>query len=214
MNPLTFEQQQALMAPLNPNRVSNRKQGNRQLSYLEAWDVKAALIRIFGFGGFDAEVLESEVLRMDRVPKNSGGEQWEVVCKATMRLHIHALNATYTEVAISSQRGPDIGEVADFAVKTSESDALKRAAINLGTQFGLSLYDNGSRSDVVRVVFDPEQRWPRPAPEQSPQEERESLERVVDGTGATSLTPEMQAETQQFIDSALSSKRQQAGTDA
>ena len=36
-----------------------------------------------------------------------------------------------------------------MAVKTAESDALKRAAINLGTQFGLSLYDNGSRADVV-----------------------------------------------------------------
>jgi hypothetical protein len=36
-----------------------------------------------------------------------------------------------------------------MAVKTAESDALKRAAINLGTQFGLSLYDNGSRNDVV-----------------------------------------------------------------
>jgi hypothetical protein len=34
---------------------------------------------------------------------------------------------------------------------------LKRCAINLGTQFGLSLYDNGSTSDVVRVtVLKPE----------------------------------------------------------
>jgi hypothetical protein len=36
-----------------------------------------------------------------------------------------------------------------MAIKTAESDAIKRAAINLGTQFGLSLYNNGSLRDVV-----------------------------------------------------------------
>ena len=36
-----------------------------------------------------------------------------------------------------------------MAVKTAESDALKRAAINLGDQFGLSLYNNGSTAPVV-----------------------------------------------------------------
>jgi hypothetical protein len=29
---------------------------------------------------------------------------------------------------------------------------LKRCAINLGTQYGLSLYDNGNRNDVVGTV--------------------------------------------------------------
>lgn len=41
-----------------------------------------------------------------------------------------------------------------MAIKTAESDALKRAAINLGTQFGLSLYDNGSMKDVVGKTLD------------------------------------------------------------
>jgi hypothetical protein len=36
-----------------------------------------------------------------------------------------------------------------MAIKTAESDCLKRAAINLGTQFGLSLYDDGNMNDVV-----------------------------------------------------------------
>jgi hypothetical protein len=43
-----------------------------------------------------------------------------------------------------------------MAIKTAESDALKRAAINLGTQFGLSLYNNGSLQDVVvRTLIEP-----------------------------------------------------------
>jgi hypothetical protein len=40
-----------------------------------------------------------------------------------------------------------------MAIKTAESDAIKRAAINLGTQFGLSLYNNGSTKDVVIEVL-------------------------------------------------------------
>jgi hypothetical protein len=48
-----------------------------------------------------------------------------------------------------------IGEHHDNAVKTAASDALKRCAINLGTQFGLSLYDDGSLADVVRNTIAP-----------------------------------------------------------
>jgi hypothetical protein len=44
-----------------------------------------------------------------------------------------------------------------MAIKTAESDALKRAAINLGTQFGLSLYNNGSLRDVIVKTLDMEQ---------------------------------------------------------
>ena len=44
-----------------------------------------------------------------------------------------------------------------MAVKTAESDAFKRAAINLGDQFGLSLYNNGSLKPVVgRTLADGE----------------------------------------------------------
>jgi hypothetical protein len=41
-----------------------------------------------------------------------------------------------------------------MAIKTAESDALKRAAINLGTQFGLSLYNNGATADVIGKTLD------------------------------------------------------------
>ena len=168
------QQLQALMAPLNGNRVSSRSQGGRSLSYLEAWDVKAALIRVFGFGNFSSDVVESRIIRMERdVPAYSGSGDsrkrktdaegqpdfnWSVTAMVTLQLRIHLTGATYTETAIASQTGPDVGEVADFAVKTAESDALKRSAINLGTQFGLGLYNNGGLGDVVRVLLDPDQR--------------------------------------------------------
>ena len=56
---LSQEQVRALMGPLNPARVASRNQSGRDLSYLEAFDVKATLIRVFGFGNFDAETVET-----------------------------------------------------------------------------------------------------------------------------------------------------------
>jgi len=168
---LTPMQLRQLLAPLNQNRVAKRGQGARQLSYLEAWDVKAMLIRIFGFGGFSSDVIKTEILSIDEVvafrDKKTGEPEkhpWGdnkmhkvVTAMVTLRLTLHASGATYTESAVASQKGPDIGEVADFAVKTAESDALKRAAINLGSQFGLGLYNNGSLADPVQRTLEPGQ---------------------------------------------------------
>lgn len=163
---ITQEQLKILMGDLNPSRVSKRKQGGRDLSYVEAWDVKATLIRVFGFLGFSADLLDSEVLEINRNPeaKDSKGStytQIEALAKATIRLTIHGeKDVTYTETAAASQKGRDVGEVVDFALKTAESDALKRAAIYLGTQFGLSLYQDGSTREVIKVIVAPKQTWP------------------------------------------------------
>jgi recombination DNA repair RAD52 pathway protein len=149
---LNARQYEQLLKPLNESRVAKRGQAGRQLSYLEAWDVKAHLIRIFGFGGWSADVLESTLAFED---KNEKG-QWNVGYKVTLRLSIPTLECTYTESAVGSANLPQRGEAHDMAIKTAESDALKRAAINLGTQFGLSLYNNGSMRDVVVQTLDKE----------------------------------------------------------
>ena len=114
-------QRDQLLKPLNPSRVAQRKGGGgRQLSYLEAWETRAHLIRVFGFGGYSSEVLTSELMFEEKMEKN-----WAVGYKVELRLHIKDLDATY-----------------------------KRAAINLGTQFGLSLYSDGSLKDVVGKTLD------------------------------------------------------------
>lgn len=181
--PLTAEQLYYLGEDLSPLLVSQRRQGGATLSYMEAWQIKATLIRVFGYGGFSADVLESKVLRMQqdvpavewvgsgqnraKRPKVDDNGQpvfnWSVTAQSLVRLTIHQTGATYTEAAAASQVGPDIGEVTDFAIKTSESDALKRAAIYLGTQFGLSLYNNGGTADVIGAVWAPDQIGQRDA---------------------------------------------------
>lgn len=147
---LSNEQYEKLLQPLAANRVASRKQAGMNLSYLEAWDVKAHLIRIFGFGGWSADVISADLAFEDKDEKG----RWNVGYKVVMRLRIHADNdflgdTTYTEAAVGSSTQSSRGDAHDMAIKTAESDALKRAAINLGTQFGLSLYDNGNKRDVV-----------------------------------------------------------------
>lgn len=144
-----------LTQPLAGSRVATRGGGGgSKLSYLEAFDVKAMLIRTFGFANFSADVIDSQIVQI--VPGE--GKYVTVLAKCTVRLTIHETGATYTESACASQSGSQgMGEVADFAIKTAESDALKRAAIYLGTQFGLSLYNDGQTADIVRYVLDPGQ---------------------------------------------------------
>ena len=152
---LNDNQYQQLLKPLNPARIAKRSGGGRQLSYLEAWDVKAHLNRIFGFLNWSSDVIESSLAFEE---KNEKG-QWHVAYKVTLRLRIHTNYipaTTYTESAVGFSTLPSRGEAHDMAIKTAESDALKRAAINLGTQFGLSLYNNGSPKDVVGTTLDRE----------------------------------------------------------
>lgn len=146
---LNQQQYEQLLKPLNPNRVAKRQQAGRSLSYLEAWDVKAHLNRIFGFLNWSADVTEATLAFEEQNEKGN----WNVGYKVILRLDIQN-TASYTEAAVGSASLPQRGEAHDMAVKTAESDALKRAAINLGTQFGLSLYDNGSLKDVIHATLD------------------------------------------------------------
>lgn len=142
---LNEAQQAALLKGINERRVAKRSQSGMTLSYLETWDVKAHLIRIFGFGGWSWDVKAAELAFED---KNEKG-QWNVGYRVIGTLHISDLNCTYTEAAVGSSNNPQRGEAHDMAIKTAESDALKRAAINLGDQFGLSLYNSGKIAPVV-----------------------------------------------------------------
>lgn len=247
--PLTMRQRRFLLSSLNPERVELKQ----RMSYLKAWDVKRTLIQAFGHGGFSAECLEADIVNAVQTPQASNASKmnWVITAKAKVRLTIHQTGAVYTEYAIANSQQPDYTESADMAIKSAESDALKRAAIYLGTQFGLSLYDNGSTNEVVGKVYAPGVEWPpsprqlqeeleqfhrdtlqpppgqpqapAPQPQQAqpqmtPQQEVGALQNIVHGQrpgpqmqapaeGGTSLTPELQRQTQELIDRGLQMKR-------
>jgi recombination DNA repair RAD52 pathway protein len=154
---LRKNQTDQLLKGINPSRVGKDGKG---FAHLEAWDVRAHLIRIFGFAKWSAELVELEPIFETSIEKD-GKTRWTVAYRATMRLTIYTgdlEDAIYTEAAVGdSQNNPSRADAHDMAIKTAESQAFKRCAINLGDQFGLSLYNNGGTSSVVRAVLDAEE---------------------------------------------------------
>lgn len=188
---LTQQQQDFLLSRLPSNRVSSRTVQGRALSYLEASDVKRFLIRTFGFGGFDFEVLSMDLaFEQEKERSDKKGMVWNVGYRALVRLRVYGFGdtaATYTEAAVGFASLGDRGEAHDMACKTAESDALKRCAIYLGTQFGLSLYF-GTHEDVVGGVLSASVTAP-PAPEvqpvpETPADQSPQGDSVADGLAA------------------------------
>jgi hypothetical protein len=177
---ISKEQYEYLLNPIRSTRIATRRQGGKELSYLEAWDVKAHLTRIFGFGNWDSEMLEYRHVT-DRTYTKDGKDMVEVVYSARMQLTVRDQwgqhLCRHTESAVGSTSGPInlLGEHHDNALKTAASDGLKRCAINLGTQFGLSLYAS-TKVDVVRMTLVTPPGWQKTDPSA---EARAALEHSV-----------------------------------
>lgn len=157
---LTDQQASFLLQPISSNRVRNL----RGMSHLEAWDVRRQLIRIFGFEGFTVETLaldlaheRSEVRRKRKKDGTEYGDPytaWTIVYRAQVRLTVKTTDGQTIAMFEDAAAGdavnqPSVGDAHDLAMKTALSQALKRCAVNLGDQFGLSLYNDGSRDAVV-----------------------------------------------------------------
>jgi len=151
---LTDKQFQALSLPLNPLRVAQTRDNQ---SHLEAWDVRATLSRIFEHAGWSADLVDLHLVYEENTQPDKDEPRWRCGYRATVRITIHATGATYTEAAfggtIGTMPNSKRDDAHDTAIKTAESQAFKRAAMNLGTQFGLSLYDSGSTADVVGAAY-------------------------------------------------------------
>lgn len=184
---INAKQYETLLSPIRPGRVSSRRQSGKDLSYVEAYDIKAHLTRIFGFCNWDSEVEEYHHVTDRPYLKDGKTEMVEVVYNCRMRLNVrdpegHFL-CTYVEAAAGSASGPlsQLGDLHDNALKSAESDALKRCAINLGSQFGLSLYRDGSLAEVIKqTIVKPEGVT---TVETVP--DAEAAARVVESLGAT-----------------------------
>ncbi len=152
---LTQAQVDTLLRPIKPRRVL-KADGQ---SHVAAFDVIAHLTRVFGFGGWDKEILSLDLVREDSRPdpkKNRDG--WYVTYRCVMRLTIkdeHGRVVCRIEDAAtgSAQNMPFAGDAHDFAVKNAVSYALKRCAKDLGDQFGLSLYNKGQTSALVGTTL-------------------------------------------------------------
>lgn len=147
MSGLTPEQHAQLLKPINPARVGKDGKG---FSHVEAYEIRAHLNRVFDFGRWSADLTDLALI----FEREKDGK-FTVCYRATMRLTVCAPDgtqlATYTEAATGEAKNqPHQGDAHDLAIKTAESQAFKRCAVNLGDNFGLSLYAKGSLAPLVK----------------------------------------------------------------
>lgn len=152
---ITDEQRAQLLRPINRQRVKQRD----GKGHLEGYDVRAMLTRIFDFTGWSLECVDLQLLYdrphtlRPKPGKTEGDPGVAVAYRATMRLTV--AGAVYTESAAYDSIMPVTkhADAHDMAIKSAQTQALKRCAVNLGDQFGISLYNSGSLKPlIVRVI--------------------------------------------------------------
>lgn len=140
-----------LLKPVEPFRVVT---GAHVKPHLAQQDVLAHLIRVFGFGNYDVEVLQSDLIFEEPMTNSSNKPAWRVGYRALVRLTIRDefgdVVARYDGGSTGESEGqPSRADSHDLAFKSALSTATKRAAIHLGDQFGLSLYNKGQMEALV-----------------------------------------------------------------
>jgi len=145
---MTPDQIQLLEAPLNRAHVAQRDQGGGKVSYIEGWHAIAEANRIFGFDGWQREMIE---LRQLGEPREVNGKM-RVDYSARVRITV----GTVVRDGCGFGQGidKDVGQAHESALKEAETDAMKRALMTFGNPFGLALYDK-SQSNVEDIKPDP-----------------------------------------------------------
>lgn len=161
MTYFTDEQISLLLKPIHPNRVLMLK----GMAYVEGHDIRAELNRVFGFGRWSEEIIRQELVCETETKTNAGKAAWNVVYRSQVRLTIHAPDGSlvtyYDGAHVGENTHPVRGEAHAIALTASQTYALRRCAINLGDQFGLSLYNKGSLDPIVRwTLVRPEKDTP------------------------------------------------------
>jgi recombination DNA repair RAD52 pathway protein len=144
---LTRKQVDQLLKPIAPQRVLRDGKGH---SHVSQQDILAHLIRVFGFGNFDTDVLDASLI-FEQERESKG--RWDVCYRATVRLTVRDPEgreiAHYENGSTATAQNQTRGDAHDLAFKSAISLSVKRAAIALGDQFGLSLYNKGQTSALV-----------------------------------------------------------------
>jgi recombination DNA repair RAD52 pathway protein len=194
---LSDEQITLLLKPIHPARVLNL----RGQSYVEGYDIRAELNRVFGFGRWSEEILEQTLVAETETKTSAGKPAWNVIYRTRVRLSLYVPGGQYLAFYDGSHVGentqPSRGEAHGVALTASETYALRRAAINLGDQFGLSLYNKGSVEALVR--------WTLVRPEQVPADTDDVP--VVQAEASAEIPAETVSESSKPVQSASVKRR-------
>ena len=133
------EQVEMLNEPILGANVKEREAGwggkDNTLAYVEGYHVIAEANRIFGFGGWSCETIETTCVQNE--PK-------AVSYIAKVRITVGDVIREGTGAGHGNQTNH--GNNHESAIKEAETDARKRAFMQFGNQFGLSLYNGKDKS--------------------------------------------------------------------
>lgn len=140
-----------LLKPINPSRVLADARGHAHVSQQ---DILAHLIRVFGFGNFDIDVLDVAPLfeNARTLPDGKPSGRFDVCYRAMVRLTVRDEDGNschYENGSTATAQNQTLGDAHDLAYKSAISLSVKRAAIALGDGFGLSLYNKGQMTPLV-----------------------------------------------------------------
>jgi recombination DNA repair RAD52 pathway protein len=142
-----------LLQPIHKSRVLLDGKNHPHVSQQ---DITAHLIRIFGFGNFDTDILETTCVFEQQRSDDKGmpNNRWDVCYRAQVRLTIRDEHGNevchYEDGSTATAQNQARGDAHDGAYKSALSLAKKRAAKELGDQFGLSLYNKGQMTALVK----------------------------------------------------------------
>lgn len=157
----SVDQKSMLSAKLQQSAVHSRKQGGRDVSYIEGWHAIAEANRIFGFDGWTRETIDIKcVSERERPIGKDKKEGFGVSYIAKVRIVATAGDSLVMREGVGAGHGidQDLGQAHESAIKEAETDAMKRALMTFGNPFGLALYDKqqanvAHESGVTRSRF-------------------------------------------------------------
>lgn len=123
--------------------IKTRTQGNVTLSYLETWQVIDRMNQVLGQGNWGYQIARMDKVYEGEIEQYSGKAfTTSYTAQVSMFATIEGKTVIFTEVGYgdgTDKKSP--GKAHELATKEAVSDALKRAAKNLGRSMGLALYD-------------------------------------------------------------------------
>jgi len=129
----TKEQVEELKQPIDLQNVAERKTGwDQKVPFVESWKAIDEANRIFGFDGWSSETIQLDCVQSD---------EFCVTYIAKVRVTVGDVIKEGVGAGHGKGEKVNLGDKHESAVKEAESDARKRALMQFGYQFGLSLYD-------------------------------------------------------------------------
>lgn len=163
MKGFTPRQLRKLATPLEPTKIKTRIADGKTLAYLEGWFVLQEANRIFGYDGWDREMVASERTFVRRT-----GDAVSCGYSARVRIRVRVQDQAVLRegTGFGTATAQEIGDAHERAIKAAETDATKRALATFGGRFGLLLYAQGSERASERVfghiISPPEAHAPFP----------------------------------------------------